>query len=91
MSAAFASAVHWVVKSLHCVWFAETRSADQVRALWPQLTGSPEQYIACFETLAQLALAMTARNALTATQPQSLAQKNCGAQQNHLALFLSSS
>ena len=29
----------------------------------PQLTGDPQQYIACFEALAQLALAMTARRA----------------------------
>ena len=41
-------------------------TADQARSNWPQLSGSPQQYIACFETLAQLALAMTARHALGA-------------------------
>ena len=57
----------WIVTSSHCAWFAKHWTAEQVRALWPQLTGHPQQYIACFETIAQLALAMAARKALGAT------------------------
>ena len=57
----------WIVTSKHCSWFAEPWSADQVRSFWPHLTGSPQQYIAFFETLAHLALAMTARHALGST------------------------
>ena len=57
----------WIVTSSHCAWFAEHWTAEQVRALWPQLTRHPQQYIACFETIAQLALAMAARKALGAT------------------------
>ena len=57
----------WIVTARHCAWFAEHWTAEQVRSLWPQLTGSSQQYIACFETLAQLALAITARKALGAT------------------------
>ena len=41
-------------------------TAEQARCLWPQLSGSPQHYIACFATLAQLALAMTARRTLGA-------------------------
>ena len=39
-----------------------------MRAVWPQLTEEPQRYIACFETLAQLALAMAAHTALGAQQ-----------------------
>ena len=38
-----------------------------MRSVWLQLTGSPQQYAAYFETLSQLALAMAARRALGAT------------------------
>ena len=57
----------WIVTATHCAWFAESFTAEQVRCFWPQLSGSPQQYIACFETLAQLALAITARHAMGAS------------------------
>ena len=34
---------------------------EQIREFWPFLTKDAQKYIACFETLAQLALAMTAQ------------------------------
>ena len=34
---------------------------NEVRTFWPFLTKEAQRYIACFETLAQLALAMTAK------------------------------
>ncbi|CAE7834457.1 unnamed protein product [Symbiodinium sp. CCMP2592] len=40
-------------------WFAETWSMEEVRLAF--LIKDAQKYIACFETLAQLALAMTAR------------------------------
>ena len=43
--------------SKHFIWFSEVFTADQVREQWPQLHGSMQPYIGCFETLAQLALA----------------------------------
>ena len=42
-------------------------TAEQIRCFWPQLSGSPQQYIACFETLAQLALAIAARHVMGAS------------------------
>ncbi|OLP82978.1 hypothetical protein AK812_SmicGene36338 [Symbiodinium microadriaticum] len=34
---------------------------EEIRTFWPFLTKDAQKYIACFETLAQLALAMTAK------------------------------
>ena len=42
--------------------------ASEIRAMLPQLNEASQRYIACFETLAQLALAMTAHKALGAKQ-----------------------
>ena len=47
----------WLSTSTAFVWFSETFSAEEVRAQWPQLHGSMQPYIGCFETLAQLGLA----------------------------------
>ena len=47
----------WLSTSSHFLWFSEIFTADQVREQWPQLHGSMQPYIGCFETLAQLALA----------------------------------
>eukprot|EP00439_Symbiodinium_sp_Y106_P038539 s899_g4.t1 len=47
----------WLGTAKHFVWFSEIFTAAQVRAEWPQLVGSLQPYIGCFETLAQLALA----------------------------------
>ena len=38
------------------VWFAETWNMQDTRAVWPCLVKLGQRYIACFETLAQLAL-----------------------------------
>ena len=35
---------------------------EEIRTFWPFLTKDAQKYIACFETLAQLALAMTAKS-----------------------------
>ena len=56
----------WIVTSQQCAWFAEQWQASELRTIWPQLSDAPQRYIACFETLAQLALAMTAHKALGA-------------------------
>ena len=45
----------WAVTSSQMVWFAETWTQD-VRRVWPCLVKPAQRYIACFETLAQLAL-----------------------------------
>ena len=58
----------WIATASRCAWFAEQWHASEVRAVWPQLTETPQRYIACFETLAQLALAMTAHRGLGAQQ-----------------------
>ncbi|CAE7408610.1 unnamed protein product [Symbiodinium sp. KB8] len=47
----------WLSTASEFIWFSEIFTADQVRAQWPQLHGSMQPYIGCFETLAQLALA----------------------------------
>ncbi|CAE6932726.1 mfsd7-A [Symbiodinium sp. CCMP2456] len=47
----------WLSTAQHFIWYSEIFTADQVRAEWPQLTGSLQPYIGCFETLTQLALA----------------------------------
>ena len=58
----------WIVTAQHCALFAEQWQASELRAVWPQLCEAPQRYIACFETLAQLALAMTAHKSLGAKQ-----------------------
>ena len=45
-------------------WFSEIWSMQEVRALWPQLHKEAQRYIACFETLAQLALLQMAHSRL---------------------------
>ena len=46
----------WAVSSSQVVWFAETWHMKDVRFVWPCLTKFAQRYIACFKTLAQLAL-----------------------------------
>ena len=58
----------WIATATQCAWFAEQWTSSEVRSVRPQLTDAPQRYIACFETLAQLALAMTAHRALGAKQ-----------------------
>ena len=58
----------WIVTAQQCAWFAEQWTSAEIRTVWPQRTDAPQRCIACFETLAQLALAMTAHRALGAQQ-----------------------
>ena len=51
----------WVSTKHGLAWFAETYTMEEIRSLWPFLTKDAQKYIACFESLAQLALAMTAK------------------------------
>ena len=51
----------WVSTKHSLAWFAEAYTMEEIRAFWPFLTKDAQKYIACFETLAQLALAMTAQ------------------------------
>ena len=51
----------WVSTKHGLAWFAETYTMHEIRAIWPFLTKDAQKYIACFETIAQLALAMTAK------------------------------
>ena len=44
------------------VWFAETWNMQDTRAVWPCLVKPGQRYIACFETLAQLALLQATRS-----------------------------
>ena len=46
----------WAVAASQMVWFAETWTMQDVRRVWPCLVKPAQRYIACFETLAQLAL-----------------------------------
>ena len=46
----------WFISSRSVSWFAETWDFQQVQQQWPCLTKEAQRYIACFETLAQLAL-----------------------------------
>ena len=46
----------WAITSSQVVWFAETCNMQDIRAVWPCLVKPGQRYIACFETLAQLAL-----------------------------------
>ena len=43
-------------------WFSEIWSMPHVREVWPQLHKDAQKYIACFETLAQLALLQMAHS-----------------------------
>ena len=51
----------WVSTKHGLAWFAETYTMEEIRSFWPFLTKDAQKYIACFESLAQLALAMTAK------------------------------
>ena len=51
----------WVSTKHGLAWFAETYTMEEIRTIWPFLTKNAQKYIACFETIAQLALAMTAK------------------------------
>ena len=51
----------WVSTKHGLAWFAESYTMEEIRTFWPFLTKDAQKYIACFETLAQLALAMTAK------------------------------
>ena len=46
----------WAITSSQAVWFAETWNMQDIRPVWPCLVKPGQRYIACFETLAQLAL-----------------------------------
>ena len=46
----------WFISSRSVSWFAETWDFQEVQQQWPCLTKEAQRYIACFETLAQLAL-----------------------------------
>ena len=56
----------WISASSDFCWFAQQWSMAEVRRHYPKLTKGAQAYIACFETLAQLALAMMAKHRLTA-------------------------
>ena len=58
----------WLVTSSHCSWFSERYCMSEARALWPQLQDTAQRYIACFETLAQLALTMMVHRTCSARQ-----------------------
>ena len=47
----------WLSTSDSFIWYSEIFTAEEFRAQWPQLLGSLQPYIGCFEALAQLALA----------------------------------
>ena len=46
----------WFISSRSVSCFAETWDFQEVQQQWPCLTKEAQRYIACFETLAQLAL-----------------------------------
>ena len=50
----------WISTAAQFLWFSETWPMTEVRKYWPALNKHAQAYIACFETLAQLALAMLA-------------------------------
>ena len=56
----------WISTATQFAWFAEQWNMEEVRRHWPQLVEAPQKYIACFETLAQLALAMMAKTRMQA-------------------------
>ena len=47
----------WLSTSDAFIWYSEVFTDEVVRQQWPQLQGSLQPYIGCFETLTQLALA----------------------------------
>ena len=56
----------WIVTSNTVAWFSEQYNMSEIRSLWPALQDTAQRYIACFETLAQLALAMLAHSTCSA-------------------------
>ena len=54
----------WITAASNFFWFSEPWSMTGVRLLWPELSKTTQGYIACRETLAQLALAMLAHRKL---------------------------
>ncbi|CAE7274006.1 hypothetical protein AK812_SmicGene39418 [Symbiodinium microadriaticum] len=54
----------WLATSKRYFWYSEIFTGEQVRQQWPQLSGSLQPYIGCFEALAQLALAQCVWQAL---------------------------
>ena len=58
----------WIITASQCAWFSETWNMQHIRTVWPQLQEDAQKYIACFETLAQLALAMVAHQCCASTQ-----------------------
>ena len=55
----------WLCTKNGLDWFSAIWSVSEVREVWPQLRKDAEKYIACFETLAQLALLQMADNTPT--------------------------
>ena len=72
----------WLITSSQCAWFSEQYGVSEAHALRPQLQDSAQRYIACFDTLAQLALAMMAHRAC----PQSSGRLRCRQRQATLRL-----
>ena len=56
----------WIITSSGVAWFSEQYSVAEVRTVWPGLQDTAQRYLACFETLAQLALAMLAHRTCAA-------------------------
>ena len=56
----------WISTSSEFCWFAQQWTMSEIRKHYPKLTKPAQTYVACFETLAQLALAMMAKHRLTA-------------------------
>ena len=87
----------WIVTANSTAWFSEQYRMAEVRSVWPALHDTAQKYIACFETLAQLALAMLAHSTCAArhwsftlpqhrtTRPQKPVWISCGAPQSHWA------
>ena len=51
----------WITTKHSLPRFAESYDMNDIRAQWPFMPKDAQKYIACFETLAQLALALAAR------------------------------
>ena len=51
----------WITTKHSLAWFAESFNMDEIPAQWPFMSKDAQKYIPCFETLAQLALGMAAR------------------------------
>ncbi|CAE7247113.1 unnamed protein product [Symbiodinium sp. CCMP2592] len=58
----------WISTADAFLWFSAIFSAEEVRKQWPQLQGSLQPYIGCFESLAQLALAQCSWQLLRSKQ-----------------------